>query len=93
MRYVLFFCLLLFSVVGFADEYFPTTFTPEVDVIPSHESCEPEYGKLRCRWAGACVRIGNQCFNCQQGQKFSPYWRVCYICPRDGVLGLDGFCH
>ena len=66
-----------FSVYAFS----PFTSSPDAVTVAKGERCEKETGRLKCRWDGPCVQVGNQCMSCLKGQLYSQEMGQCYSCP------------
>jgi hypothetical protein len=67
----------LFAV--FAGAFSPSTSAPERITISPGEQCRKEFGKLKCRWNGPCVKDGDACLSCMAGTKYHPALG-CYSC-------------
>ncbi len=60
----------------------PMTTSPDAVTIDVQkgEQCVKETGRLKCRWDGECVQVGNQCMSCLKGQRYSIELGQCYSC-------------
>lgn len=68
---------LAMSAVALAD-FTPITFTPSEYDVDRNGECRP--GTAQCRFSGACVKRGDRCYNCIQGQNYNEQVG-CYSCP------------
>lgn len=69
----------------------PSTTSPEVNDISQGEQCVKETGKLKCRWDGDCVQVGNTCVNCIGGYHWDAGLGACYSCPSGtGLKNVGG---
>jgi hypothetical protein len=69
----------------------PMTTSPdavEIDVAKG-EKCVKETGRLKCRWGGDCVQVGNQCMSCMEGQHYSSDLGQCYSCESGTSLAKE----
>lgn len=75
-----------FVTAAFA--FSPFTYSPEAVQIDTAkgEQCTKEPGRLKCRWDGPCVQVGNQCMSCQKDQQWSGAMGKCYTCPKGTSL-------
>lgn len=78
-----------FSHLAMAD-FSPHTTSPDVVQIEPGEPCRKEFGKLKCRWDGECVKVGNECRSCMEGYRYHDALG-CYSCPQGTRLTFNDF--
>jgi len=87
----LYFALAGFGIALAAYASSPFTSSPDAVTIDTSkgEQCVKEPGRLKCRWDGPCVPVGNQCMSCLKGQQYSVEMGQCYSCPEGTSLVRD----
>ena len=70
--------LLTFAGIALA-QFSPTVFSPDVVQVGPKEQCVKEAGRLKCRWGGACVKVGSACHSCGEGMQYQE-GLGCYKC-------------
>ena len=75
-----------FAPLAIAD-FSPHTTSPDVVQIEPGELCRKEFGKLKCRWGGECVKVGNECRSCIEGYRYHDSLG-CYSCPQGTRLSF-----
>jgi len=66
----------------------PFTLAPEIIEVEEDEECVMTPGRLKCRWDGECVKIGNACYSCLSEMKWSSGMNACYKCTAGTSLEL-----
>ncbi len=71
-------------------DFSPHTTSPDVVQIEPGELCRKEFGKLKCRWGGECVKVGKECRSCIEGYRYHG-GLGCYSCPQGTHLMFSEF--
>lgn len=78
---------MLFCGAGVAiSDTSPLTSDPESIAVAPDETCQLEPEKLKCRWAGECVRRQDSCLSCMEGYSYSDQLGTCYSCSEGSTL-------
>lgn len=84
------YCAALFAIGLSLAAYAFSPFTSSPDAVTidvaKGEKCVKETGRLKCRWDGPCVQVGNQCMSCLKDQLYSQEMGQCYSCPKGTSL-------
>ncbi len=78
------------AAVSAKADFSPFTSSPDIVTISPGESCQKEPGKLKCRWGGDCVQVGNACYSCIDDYHWSGGMNTCYSCPNGTSLTRNG---
>jgi hypothetical protein len=76
--------ILLITVAVLAAEFSPSTSDPAITDKPADGKCVK--GRFECRWGGACVDKGTQCYSCIEGRLWSDGLNKCYSCGEGQTL-------